>query len=164
MPRSNHTAPSVDAAGRGFGSSGCAHKRVHALLRGDAARASRIDDQAERSSQWEGQRPTGTSRTEIVGDHPLLRIARQGKREAQSDALAIIKELEGKYARKEAAGASIAAVYAGLGDKDKAFEWLEKDFQNRDGYLPDLTVSITHESLRGDPRYKDLLKRMGLPG
>ncbi len=78
-------------------------------------------------------------------------------------ALAIIKELEAKYARKEATGLTVAAVYAGLGDKDKAFEWLEKDFQNRDGYLPDITVSIPFEPLRDDPRFKDLLKRMGLP-
>ena len=86
--------------------------------------------------------------------------AATGKR---TEARAIIKELEAKYTRKEANGLSIAAVYAGLGDKDKAFEWLEKDFQNRDGYLPDITVSIPLESLRDDPRFKDLLKRMGLP-
>ena len=83
-----------------------------------------------------------------------------GKR---TEALAIIKELEEKYTRKETNGLSIAAVYVGLGDKDKAFERLEKDFQNRDGYLPDITVSIPLESLRDDVRFKDLLKRMGLP-
>jgi serine/threonine protein kinase/Flp pilus assembly protein TadD len=86
--------------------------------------------------------------------------AATGKR---TKALAVIKELEEKYARKEANGLSIAAVYTGLGDKDKAFEWLEKDFQNRDGLLPDITVSIPLESLRNDPRFKDLLKRMNLP-
>jgi serine/threonine-protein kinase len=83
-----------------------------------------------------------------------------GKR---TEALAIIKELEEKYTRKEANGLSVAAVYAGLGDNDKAFEWLEKDFQNRDGLLPDITVSIPLESLRDDPRFKDLLRRMNLP-
>ena len=86
--------------------------------------------------------------------------AATGKR---AEALAIIKELEGKYARKEANGLPIAAVYAGLGQQDKAFEWLEKDFQNRDGYLPDITVSIPLESLRGAARFKDLLRRMNLP-
>jgi len=86
--------------------------------------------------------------------------AATGKR---TEALAVIKELEEKYARKEANGLSIAAVYAGLGNKDKAFEWMEKDFQNRDGSLPDITVSIPLESLRDDPRFKDLLKRMNLP-
>ena len=83
-----------------------------------------------------------------------------GKR---TEALAVIKELEEKYARKETNGLSIACVYAGLGDKDKAFEWLEKDFQNRDGYLPSITASIPLESLRDDPRFKAMLKRMNLP-
>jgi tetratricopeptide (TPR) repeat protein len=76
--------------------------------------------------------------------------------------LIVIKELEDKYAQKEANGVSIAGVYAGLGDKNKAFEWMEKDFKNGDGQLPDITVSIPLESLRDDPRFKDLLKRMGL--
>ena len=86
--------------------------------------------------------------------------AATGKR---TEALAVIKELEEKYARKEANGLSIASVHAGLGDKDKAFEWLEKDFQNRDGILPGITVSIPFESLRADARFKSLLKRMNLP-
>ena len=55
----------------------------------------------------------------------------------------------------------MAAVYAGLGEKDKAFEWLEKDFQTK-GEVSNIRWGIPFESLRDDPRYKDLLKRMGL--
>lgn len=95
----------------------------------------------------------------VLGDLGYA-YAKTGKRE---QALGVIKELEEKYARKETNGPSVAVVYAGLGDKDKAFEWLEKDFQTRDGYLPNLSVSIPLESLRDDPRFKDLLKRMNLP-
>ena len=83
-----------------------------------------------------------------------------GKR---TEALDKVKELEAKYARKEAIGAYLAAVYAGLGDKDKAFEWLEKDFQARNGKLSEVRWTLQYESLRDDPRYKDLLRRMGLP-
>lgn len=83
-----------------------------------------------------------------------------GKR---SEANAIIKELEERYAGKESSGGRIAAVYAGLGDKDKAFEWLEKDFQSRSGELADIKWTIPFESLRDDPRYRDLIKRMNLP-
>ncbi|NOT48543.1 MAG: protein kinase [Acidobacteria bacterium] len=83
-----------------------------------------------------------------------------GKR---GEAIAIAKELEEKFARNESNGQYIASVYAGLGDKDKAFEWLEKDFNNRHGSLPDIVWRIHFESLRDDPRYKDLLKRMNLP-
>ena len=81
----------------------------------------------------------------------------------RADAMAIIKELEEKYARKEASGQHIAAVYAGLSDKDKAFEWLEKDFQVRTGRLSELRWTDQFESLRDDPRFNDLIKRMGLP-
>ena len=60
-------------------------------------------------------------------------------------------------------GADLAWVYAGLGDKDQAFAWLEKDFQDRSGTLAN---QITHfpmlATLRSDPRYADLLRRMGL--
>ena len=82
-----------------------------------------------------------------------------GKR---TEAIAIIKELEEKYARKESNARVVAAVYAGLGDKDKVFEWLEKDFQAK-GELANIKWAIPYESLHDDPRYKDLLKRMGLP-
>ena len=82
-----------------------------------------------------------------------------GKR---AEAIAIVKELEEKYAKKESNGMFIAAVYAGLGEKDKAFEWLEKDFQTK-GEVSNIRWAIPYESLRDDPRFRDLLKRMGLP-
>ena len=86
-------------------------------------------------------------------------LAVSGKRPG---ALAIIKELEGKYAQQEASGAEIAAVYAGLGENDQAFAWLEKDFQARKGNLPETRWLPNFESLRSDARYADLLRRMGL--
>ncbi|MFZ0060603.1 MAG: tetratricopeptide repeat protein, partial [Pyrinomonadaceae bacterium] len=83
-----------------------------------------------------------------------------GKR---TEALAIIKELETQYIRKQAAARYVAAVYAGLGDKDKAMEWLEKDLQNKNGRLTEVRWTIPFESLHNDPRFKDLFRRMGLP-
>ena len=80
----------------------------------------------------------------------------------RAEANAIVRELEEMYARKESNGFYVAGVYAGLGDKDKAFEWLEKDFQSKEELAP-IRWQIPYESLRDDPRYKDLLKRMGLP-
>ena len=76
--------------------------------------------------------------------------------------MAILKELEEKYARREAIGQYLAGVYAGLGDKDQAFAWLEKDFQQRSGPLPFITWWFNFEDLRSDPRYADLVRRMGL--
>jgi tetratricopeptide (TPR) repeat protein len=81
----------------------------------------------------------------------------------RADAIARLKELEEKYTRKEAIGQYIASVYVGLDDKDKAFEWLEKDFQARNGKLAEIRWQIQFEPLRDDPRFKDLIKRIGLP-
>jgi len=80
-----------------------------------------------------------------------------------AEAMQLIRELEEKYARKEAIGQYIAPIYVGLGDKDKAFEWLEKDFQSRNGKLVEIRWQLQFEPLRDDPRYKDLIKGMGLP-
>ena len=80
----------------------------------------------------------------------------------QAEALEVLKELEGKYQRHEAVGRDVGAVYAGLGDKDRAFAWLEKDFQSRSGLLMRIRWEFAFESLRSDPRFADLLRRMGL--
>lgn len=57
----------------------------------------------------------------------------------------------------------IAADYALQGEKNKTFEWLEKAFQEGDGGLIYLKVDQEFETLRSDPRFQDLLRRMGLP-
>jgi serine/threonine protein kinase/Tfp pilus assembly protein PilF len=80
----------------------------------------------------------------------------------RAEALAIAKELEEKFSRDEASGLFIAAVYAGLGDKDKAFTWLNKDFQQRSGQLPTVTWRPLFESLHSDARYTELVRSMGL--
>ena len=58
----------------------------------------------------------------------------------------------------------IATVYAALGDKDKAFEFLEKAYQERSSDLPwFLRVDLRIDNLRSDPRFQDLLRRMNFP-
>ncbi len=103
---------------------------------------------------------------ELIGRAPIAlgfwgyALAVAGKRD---EALAVAKELEQKYAAKEMDGVRIASVYIGLGDKDKVFEWLEKDFQARRPTLMEMRLEMEFRSVRDDPRYKDLLKRMNLP-
>jgi serine/threonine-protein kinase len=80
----------------------------------------------------------------------------------RSEAMATLKELEEKYTKRESAAFNLAAVYAGLGEKDPAFAWLEKDFQSRNGTLFQITLRSTFDTLRSDARYADLLRRMGL--
>ena len=58
----------------------------------------------------------------------------------------------------------IATVYAGLGEKDKAFEYLEKAYQERSSDLPYfLKADLRMDSLRSDPRFQDLMRRMNFP-
>ncbi|MBA3768130.1 MAG: protein kinase, partial [Acidobacteria bacterium] len=59
--------------------------------------------------------------------------AQTGKRH---EAAAIIEELKERFAKRQANGYDLARVYVGLGDKDQAFAWLEKDFQSRSSLLP----------------------------
>ena len=82
-----------------------------------------------------------------------------GRRE---EALRILKELEDQYAKGLAVGQHLAAVCEGLGDRDQAFSWLEKDFQQRNAELQFITWRVQFEGMRSDPRYADLIKRMGL--
>lgn len=80
----------------------------------------------------------------------------------RKDALALLKELEERYEKGQATGYDVAGVYIGLADKDKAFAWLEKDLKQRRGELPGIVVDLRFESIRTDPRYTDLVRRMGL--
>jgi serine/threonine protein kinase/Tfp pilus assembly protein PilF len=56
-----------------------------------------------------------------------------------------------------------ASQYAFLGEKDQSFAWLEKAYAEKSGFLHYIKISPFFDSLRSDPRYADLLKRMGLP-
>jgi hypothetical protein len=58
-----------------------------------------------------------------------------------------------------------AFIYADLGEKEQAFEWLEKAYEERSGALVHLGDGMvcTCDALRSDPRFADLLRRIGLP-
>jgi len=58
--------------------------------------------------------------------------------------------------------AFVATIYARLGENDHAFEWLGKAYQERDSDLVFLKVEPVWDNLRSDPRYADLLRRVGL--
>jgi len=57
----------------------------------------------------------------------------------------------------------IASIYARLDDKDEAIGWLEKGYQERDPRMPLIGVSFEFDGLRSNPRFKDLVRRVGLP-
>jgi hypothetical protein len=57
---------------------------------------------------------------------------------------------------------SIAIGYFRLGENDKGFQWLERSYLRRESGLPGITVFPDFYGVRNDPRYLDLVKRLGL--
>lgn len=60
-------------------------------------------------------------------------------------------------------GGQLASLHALLGDKDRAFQLLERMYAERDEAFTSIREEITFDSLRSDPRFADLLRRIGLP-
>jgi hypothetical protein len=56
-----------------------------------------------------------------------------------------------------------AFTYSSLGNKDRAFAWLEKGVQERDWCIPFLRRDNVWNPVRSDPRFAILLRRVGLP-
>ncbi|MGH9555268.1 MAG: protein kinase domain-containing protein [Terriglobales bacterium] len=80
-----------------------------------------------------------------------------------SEARKILDELLGVSKRRYVPAYSLATVHAGLGDKDQAFAYLEKACEERGFYIHTLKVDPRLDSLRSDPRFASLLRRVGLP-
>lgn len=82
-----------------------------------------------------------------------------GKR---TESQGILAELEKLSKQKYVASFPIAAVYAALGDRNKAFKQLEKAYAERSWAMGTLKVNPVFDSLRSDPRFSELLRRMNL--
>ncbi|MDQ3749340.1 MAG: tetratricopeptide repeat protein, partial [Acidobacteriota bacterium] len=85
--------------------------------------------------------------------------ALSGKRQ---EALQIVDDLKRQSKRSYISPTLIAIVYAGLGEKEQAIEWLDKAYNGQDSNLVYLKVDPMFDSLRSDPRFADLLRRVGL--
>jgi eukaryotic-like serine/threonine-protein kinase len=75
----------------------------------------------------------------------------------------LIRTLEDESRQQYIAPYFLAMVYTGLGDKDHAFAWLEKACDERSWYATGLRLDPKFDSMRSDPRFRDLLRRVGLP-
>jgi TolB-like protein/Tfp pilus assembly protein PilF/tRNA A-37 threonylcarbamoyl transferase component Bud32 len=95
-----------------------------------------------------------------IGDETAQAYAKGGLRAAISRMIELRKQLA---RRRYVDPASIAYDYAALGEKDQAFFWLEKAYSEKAAGLQFLKVAKEMDPFRSDPRYIDLLKRMGLP-
>jgi tetratricopeptide (TPR) repeat protein len=114
-------------------------------------------DEALANARKSSQAPSALPRVRQVEGY--IQAVNGNRREA----IAIARLLEDEFAKGQADGRDVAVVYAGLGDRDKVFEWLEKDFQKRSTSLVELRMEVPFYPLRTDPRFNDLLKRMNLP-
>jgi TolB-like protein/DNA-binding winged helix-turn-helix (wHTH) protein/Flp pilus assembly protein TadD len=81
------------------------------------------------------------------------------KADAQQELSACLE----RWNSKHTGATCMALAYLGLGDKDQAFAWLEKDFQGHTGTIFMLKAFPYWDSLRSDPRFQDLLRRMNFP-
>jgi len=79
----------------------------------------------------------------------------------RDEALAVVAELENQSSSWFTWG--IAGIYTALDKKNEAFYWLEKAYQKRHPYILWLKCACIFNSLREDPRYKDLARRLNLP-
>ena len=79
----------------------------------------------------------------------------------RDEALNVLAELGEEYQQRNAWG--VAEIYAALGEKDEAFRWLEAGYEYRHNWIPWMGWNPNYESLRDDPRFGDLLRRLNLP-
>lgn len=86
--------------------------------------------------------------------------AMSGRRSEAEKVLAQLKQLSN---HRFVSSYYIAVIHANLGQKDQAFVWLEKSYQDREGSYVLVKVDPGLDSLRSDPRFADLVRRIGLP-
>jgi TolB-like protein/DNA-binding winged helix-turn-helix (wHTH) protein/Flp pilus assembly protein TadD len=77
------------------------------------------------------------------------------------EAVKLLNDLKKRSNSTYSNAPEIAAIYAALGDKDLAMNWLEKGYEER--FNPGVLLRPGFDPLRSDPRFQDLLRRIGLP-
>jgi TolB-like protein/Tfp pilus assembly protein PilF len=86
-------------------------------------------------------------------------FAASGQRD---EALKILSQLKDISKQRFVWAYGFALIYAGLNEKDQAFQWLEKSYEARESRITRLKVDPFFDSLHSDPRYADLIHRIGL--
>jgi TolB-like protein/Tfp pilus assembly protein PilF len=87
-------------------------------------------------------------------------LAKSGRRD---EALKLLNELKQESSQRYVQSMAFAYVYVGLGDKEEAYVWLEREISERGSNARYFAVFIELDELRSEPRFKDMLKRMNLP-
>jgi len=80
----------------------------------------------------------------------------------RTEALSLLEELKRRQRAGYVPAAAFVNAYLGLGDKEQAFAWLDRAYKEHSMILQLLKVHPYFDPLRDDPRFKDLLRRVGL--
>ena len=118
-----------------------------------AGRPDRAVGELERAKALLGPRPDVVTSTAYA-------LARAGR---EREALETLDELRRSSKPRDPAPFRIAYVHIGLGDTERAFEWLQKAIEARDWQMGMLKVEPAFDDLRSDPRFAALVERVGLP-
>ena len=94
---------------------------------------------------------------------PAVLGAAYGAAGRKEEARKILQELKGRKGSNAVPPYFLAWVAASIGDKDEAFQWLEAAHRQKASLLVALRVEPLFDSLRSDPRFEDLLRRLQLP-
>jgi hypothetical protein len=85
------------------------------------------------------------------------------KGEAKGGCTGLIELLKNKSRTEYVSPYEIATMYALMEDRDHTFEWLEKAYAERSGRMEYIKMEDFFEPFHSDPRYIDMLRRMGFP-
>jgi TolB-like protein/DNA-binding winged helix-turn-helix (wHTH) protein/tetratricopeptide (TPR) repeat protein len=100
-----------------------------------------------------------SDRSPAVISHLVWAYAHSGRR---ADALRVLGELKKRQQAGYVPAGAFVMAYLGLGERDEAFAWLERAYQEQSNLLKYLKVDPVFDSVRGDPRFQDLVRRVGL--
>ncbi|MBO0722667.1 MAG: hypothetical protein J2P41_17720, partial [Blastocatellia bacterium] len=80
----------------------------------------------------------------------------------RQEALAVLEELRRSSGKRHVSSFHPGLIYTGLGDKDRAFEMLDKAYSEKAERLVWINADPRFDPLRNDPRFSNLLRRIGL--
>jgi tetratricopeptide (TPR) repeat protein len=108
----------------------------------------------------------GEKAVKLSGGSPLMRAALAhtfGTAGRTEEAFQILDDLTKLAKKKYVAPYFFAGIHIGLGENDRAIEYLEKSYEEHSHWLIYLRIDPSMDGLRDNPRFQDLLRRVGLP-
>lgn len=137
------------------------------VLRVVTSRFEEVTDRVTQAMQGKHAQATAELEQSVTGSGRMIRVlsalgcayARAGNPTA---AQAVLAELEARAETEYVQACYFAVIYAALGQAEQAFAWLQKAYEDRNGFLMYANVEPAFDFLRHDPRFAALLQRLGL--